>query len=236
MLKSGNYMKILLLNLFTFLSTMVVAAQLSFNPEVIDIVGKPSDDIIIVPSDLTNSSSEDIDLYWKVEKDNNFPSSWQTQICDFVLCYAEDVDASNPQLPNTIRAGETKELSVYLLPNGEEGESSLKLTLYADTLFTDELISLSTSSMSVSNTTSTLFQEKEDLIIYPNPTSDYFKVGNDARITKIVVYNIVGKEIKRFNHSPGKQHNVESLRNGLYLIRLFDNKGEIIKALRLSKR
>ena len=229
-------MKILLLNLFTIISTVAGAAQLSFNPEAIDITGKPSEEIIIVPSDLTNNGTQDVVFYWKVEKNASFPSAWKTQICDFRLCYAEDVDESNPELPNTIKAGETKEISVYLLPNGEEGESSLKLTLYADPAFTDDLISLNTSTMRVDNTTSIFNQKKEELIIFPNPTSDYFQVGNDSRIKKVVIYNIVGKEIKRFNHTPGKQHNVESLRKGLYLVRLFDSSGEIVKALRLSKR
>ncbi|NNF34481.1 MAG: T9SS type A sorting domain-containing protein [Saprospiraceae bacterium] len=229
-------MKILLLNLLTIISTFAGAAQLSFSPESIDIVGKPSDDIIIVPSALTNSGTEDVVFYWKVEKDAAFPSEWQTQICDFRLCYGEDVDFSSPELPNTIKAGETMDMKVYLLPNGTEGESSLDLTLYSDTEFKDELITLKTASMSISNTTSIFSQEEKELIVYPNPTSDYFQVGNDTKVKKIVVYNIVGKEIKRFNHIPGRQHSVESLRNGLYLIRLFDGNGEIIKALRLSKR
>ena len=218
------------------ISTLIGAAQLSFNPEAIDITGQPSEEIIIVPSDLTNNSNEDINFYWRVEKDGSFPSEWQTQICDFRLCYGEDVDESNPQLPNTIKAGETKDIKVYLLPNETEGSSSLVLTLYSDTLFQNKLVSLSTASMQISNTTSTIDNPGEDLVIYPNPTSDYFQVRNDNRISKVVIYNIVGKEIKRFNHVPGKQHNVESLRNGLYLVRLFDSKGEIIKALRLSKR
>ena len=229
-------MKLPLLCFFMVMSSLAGAAQLSFNPEAIDISGKPSEEIIIVPSDLTNSGDQDITFYWKLEKDGGFPSNWQTQICDFRLCYGEDVDESNPQLPNTIKAGETKDIKVYLLPNGVEGSSSLKLTLYSDTLFSDELISLSTASIQISNTTSTLDNAPQNLIIYPNPTSDYFQVSNDSRISKVVIYNIVGKEIKRYNHTPGKQHNVESLRNGLYLVRLFDSKGEIVKALRLSKR
>lgn len=229
-------MKILLLNFFTIISTIAGAAQLSFNPEAIDIIGKPSEDLIIVPSALTNNGNENVVFYWKLERDAAFPSSWQTQICDFRLCYGEDINSSNPELPNTIKAGETMDMKVYLLPHGTEGESSLELTLYSDTEFTEELITLKTASMSISNTTSIFDQEEKELIVYPNPTSDYFQVGNDSRVKKIIVYNIVGKEIKRFNHVAGKQHNVESLRKGLYLVRLFDGKGEILKALRLSKR
>ena len=212
------------------------AGQLAFSPAAIDIMGKPSEELITVTSDLSNSGDEDVTFYWKLEKDESFPTLWETQICDFNLCYPENIDESNPDLPNVIKAGETRNIKVYLLPHGMEGESSLELTLYSNKELTESIISLPSSSMMVSNSTSTYSVKEEDLVLYPNPTSDYFKVSEDQHIKNIAVYNIVGKELMRFRHIPGQSHNVESLRKGIYLVRFFDAKGEIIKALRLSKQ
>jgi hypothetical protein len=229
-------MKILLLGIFSILSLSAGAAQLVFSPDMIDITGTPSEDLITVKSDLTNTGDTDVTFYWSVVKPHDFPSLWQTQICDFILCYGENVDMINPELPNVIKAGETRDMKVYLLPHGMQGESSLELTLYADASLTNALVSLPTNSISISNSTSVIDDVDEGLILYPNPTTDYFKISEDTRVKTIVMSNIVGKVIKRFNHQEGQSHSVETLSNGIYILRLFDAKGEVIKALRLSKR
>ncbi len=231
-----RYMKLLLLGLFTILSMSAGAGQLAFDPASIDIFGNPTEELITVTSDLSNSGDEDVTFYWKLEKNDDFPSLWETQICDFNLCYPENIDESNPDLPNVIKAGETRNIKVYLLPHGMEGESSLELTLYSDKEFNESIVSLPSSSMMVSNSTSVFNQKDKDVVLYPNPTTDYFKVSDDQKIKNIAVYNIVGKELLRFRHIPGQSHNVENLRKGIYLVRFFDGKGEVIKALRLSKQ
>ena len=229
-------MKILLLGLFSIISLSAGAGQLAFEPASIDIFGNPTEELITVTSDLSNAGDEDVTFFWKLAKNEDFPVMWETQICDFNLCYPENIDESNPDLPNVIKAGETRNIKVYLLPHGMEGESSLELTLYADKEFTEKIISLPTNSVMVSNSTSVNDNKDENLILYPNPTSDYFKVRDDQNIKNIAVYNIVGKELVRFRHTPGQSHNVENLRKGIYLVRFFDGKGEVVKALRLSKQ
>ena len=225
----------IILGFFLFLISFSGFGQLSYSPEVLDIFGSPSEDLITFKIDLTNNSSDDVEFFWSLKKNESFPSEWQTQICDFNLCYAENVDQINTELPNTIKAGETRDLKIYLLPNGTQGESSLTLTLYSDIELNNEILVLASNSVLVSGSTSVNDKVKEKLIIYPNPTSDYFKISEDSEVNKVAIYNIAGKELKRFDHYPGQIHNVESLRKTLYLVRLFDKRGEIIKALRLSK-
>lgn len=225
----------IVLGFFLLLISFSGFGQLSYSPEVLDIFGSPSEDLITFKIDLTNTSAEDLDFYWSLSKSESFPSEWQTQICDFNLCYAENVDLINTELPNTIKAGETRDIKIYLLPNRTQGESSLTLTLYSDKELSNEILVLASNSVMVTGSTAVSDKVKEKLIIYPNPTSDYFKISEDSEVGKVAIYNIAGKELKRFDHYPGQIHNVESLRKTLYLVRLFDDRGEIIKSLRLSK-
>ena len=72
--------------------------------------------------------------------------------------------------------------------------------------------------------------------IFPNPTEDVFKISNDAQVKKVAIYNIVGKEIKSMEHYPGAEHNISSLKKGVYLLRMLNDRGKAVKVMRLNKR
>lgn len=72
--------------------------------------------------------------------------------------------------------------------------------------------------------------------VYPNPTADFFKINNDKEVAKVGIYNLVGKQIAVVDHEEGQQHDVSAYRKGIYLIRLIDARGELIKSIRLSKQ
>ena len=74
-----------------------------------------------------------------------------------------------------------------------------------------------------------------ELSLFPNPTTDFFAVKQDASIKKIVVYNWLGKKITSFAHRKGRIYNVESLEQGIYIIRLYDDKDKLAKVLRLHR-
>ncbi len=229
-------MKRLLLGLILIFFIAATEAQLTFSPEVIDIAGNPSEEVITTKIDLSNASEEDVVFFWRVQKENTFPSEWNTQFCDFELCYGDNVDESNPNLPNTLRAGETRDVKVYVFPNGTSGESGLGITFYKNKELTDEILHITTNSLVISQSTSVNDIDTDDLIIYPNPTDDYFQISNDKQVKTIVMYTIVGKEIEKFDHNPGQSHNLQALSKGLYLVRLFDKNEKVLKSMRLSKR
>lgn len=75
----------------------------------------------------------------------------------------------------------------------------------------------------------------QDLSLYPNPTTDFFAVKQDESIKKVVLYNWLGKKIKSFAHYKGRIYNVENLDQGIYIVRLFDEKDRLSKVLRLHR-
>ncbi|HMQ07673.1 MAG TPA: T9SS type A sorting domain-containing protein [Saprospiraceae bacterium] len=224
----------LLLFLF-FLTFISLQGQIRFSPERITILGTPDEEIITFTLDIENTGTNDIQLFWRLTKPSDFPSGWVTQFCDFNLCYNDNVDEINIELPNTIKGGEKKDFKIYLLPKGHTGASSLMLHIYSDRYFSNELLEMGSEMVMVTTTTSSRNHSKSPINIYPNPSHEFFQVAHDDDVRKIAIYNIVGKEIGTFDHYKGKRHNVTYLEKGIYIIRFFDQKGEVMKSIRLQK-
>lgn len=72
------------------------------------------------------------------------------------------------------------------------------------------------------------------LELFPNPTTDMFFVKNDENVSKVIVYNIIGKEIKQYIHTKGKGYSVGSYDSGIYIVRLFDSRNKVLKVSRLN--
>lgn len=75
----------------------------------------------------------------------------------------------------------------------------------------------------------------QEIRIFPNPTTDFFSVKNDDNLETIVIYNIVGKEVKRISHVAGNKYDIGFLQNGIYIVRLYDDSNKVLKVLRLNK-
>jgi len=78
--------------------------------------------------------------------------------------------------------------------------------------------------------------ENPAIKIFPNPATDYFEVSQSEKVAKIVVFNLVGKELKRFDAVEGQRYNISELPKGLYLVQLLDKGGQTIVTQRVSKR
>lgn len=89
--------------------------------------------------------------------------------------------------------------------------------------------------LSDNGTQRTEFQSsKASLELFPNPTIDVFFVKNDKDVTKVVVYNIIGKEIKQYVHTKGAGYSVDSYGTGIYIVRLFNRHNKVLKVARLN--
>lgn len=68
------------------------------------------------------------------------------------------------------------------------------------------------------------FRKKDNLIIYPNPTSDYFELENVNTASEIKIINSSGKLIKVIDYKPNIKINVEELSKGIYYIKILNTK------------
>jgi hypothetical protein len=72
--------------------------------------------------------------------------------------------------------------------------------------------------------------------IFPNPTTDYFKIDSNRDIQKVVVFNLIGREIRTFDAVEETKYNVGDLPNGMYLIQLLGQNNKILTTQRLQKK
>lgn len=220
--------------LYTFLLVLVgnlAISQIAIDPQAIEFVGEGQDNITQYVN-ISNNTGETLNLYWEFVPADGYPAEWVTQVCDINLCYAPDKLISSSASPNTIASGETVEFSFKVWNNSGtvNGTSYGILNLYDDSGFTNLVAS---SSAPV---TSTNDLDLTDLVIYPNPTTDFFQLKNDASIASISIFNIVGRNVSSLNHTSGMIHDVTALRPGMYLVRLENKAGEVVKSMRLSKK
>lgn len=56
------------------------------------------------------------------------------------------------------------------------------------------------------------------LLIYPNPTNDYFVIKNDNGISEVKVFDNLGRVVINSKHDKGKIYHLDGFENGLYFI------------------
>lgn len=73
--------------------------------------------------------------------------------------------------------------------------------------------------------------ESQNIQIYPNPAQTKITIASDEQIV-MVIYDVYGKQILK---SERTQINIEDLENGLYLVRVYNKAGDLLKTEKLIK-
>lgn len=110
----------------------------------------------------------------------------------------------------------------------------LLLTVVNTTLYgQDEWVGLTTATDDPSPKSSSL---NKHISVYPNPASIYISTTPDTRAREILIYNIMGVEVqKTIIHYADQKIYVESLPNGIYIVRILDVNGMLIGTGRFNK-
>ena len=74
------------------------------------------------------------------------------------------------------------------------------------------------------------------LKIFPNPASTFIQLKTVTGVNAIIIYNLVGRKIKKFIAEKGKSYPITDLPKGMYLIQLVDTNDKVITTQRMSKR
>jgi hypothetical protein len=65
--------------------------------------------------------------------------------------------------------------------------------------------------------------------IYPNPTSNYINIDSTIALEKIILYDLLGKEVLSTNETT--QIKVDYIPAGMYLLKVFSENGFTVKQL-----
>jgi len=181
---------------------------------------------------VTNNSDQELSLLW-TRDDNSIPAGWLTWMCDNNLCYGPHLSACPDDKANVVAPNATMLVQYHINPNGIEQNASIPLSITALEIPDTTLLEL-TANLSFATPVEDV--KTDEISIFPNPSADYFNVVHDDRIQKVALYSIVGKPVKSFNYADGKSYPIALLPDGIYLVRFYDQKNDVIKTMRLSKR
>jgi len=208
-------------------------SQVEINPSALEFVTSGSEDQVAMDFFITNNTGADLNGYWVFEPAEDFPSEWTAQICDIELCYGFGTYASSSINPNFIEAGAEVKFSIKVRRNDfgiMDGTSFGIFRLYDDADKTNEVGATASPVVSTSEV------DLNDLVLYPNPATDNFRIKNDSKVASLSIFNLIGKQIKSYIHTAGASHSISDLSSGIYSVTLEDEDGHIIKSMRLSKR
>jgi hypothetical protein len=228
--------KTLLYSLFLLFTTGLLGQQeLTVNPSPVIKELSAEDDEVKVEFTITNNSSRDTEIWWNFDSGTS-PDEWEFFVCDLNLCYTPSV-TSCPCSKANFLAGESDNLfSMTIIPNGAEGTGIVNMRITDVCDGTTSTLEIPITYM-VGETSSTSFQDINNKInIYPNPSSQSMNIMHDEEVREIIIYNLIGKKIRRVKHTPGQSHNISDLDRGIYLIRMLNKQQNILKVSRLTKR
>lgn len=189
---------------------------------------------------ITNNTEDTIQLRW-VRETTEKPEAWQTQVCDNNLCYSPMVSTNyDPEIginmPVYMNPGESFDLIFHVLPKGSPGYGEFKIPFYyfseGDTTIQAEAI----FRVTVESVTGVANEVKEKLRVFPNPATDYIELTNNSVVDRMVIYNLLGREVRNFEVINGSLYEVADLPSGMYLVSLINNEEGILKTFRLNKR
>lgn len=238
-------MKHTLLVLSLFLSTLNLAlAQLSIDPnpwigtiEDVDLTDNWAEPI--AHGEMVNTGTDPLSVRWELVI-LEAPEDWDFRVCDKNACYSTNTitnwdPANQIEEPVILAAGEEGLLDLHILPRTVAGtvKAEIRLSLTSDP---NTVITTGTYEVTVSGPSSANEVSIQQVRIFPNPSTDYFALTSSQGVSKIMLYNVVGRTVRTFEAAEGKKYYIADLPDGMYLAGLIGYDGKVLRTLRISKR
>ncbi len=81
-----------------------------------------------------------------------------------------------------------------------------------------------------------VLSEKNEIIIFPNPTNDVFEISMRGELNGIIeIYNVVGQLVLREKITQNGKFNISSCSSGFYSVLIKDEKGVLMKTIKVVK-
>ena len=219
--------------LFFFIQ-LTAQVSLSLSPDFVQVSVDAMQFETVAHSYFHNTSETDtLTVRWlRVEED--LSPMWESAICDINACYATTQD-STPDVNYLVLApGDSSMLDVHIRPNGAEGSAEVKVVIeevgnpensVEGTYVFDAITPTADVSIDYSAR------------IFPNPAVDYFQLSNYEGVEQVLIYNLAGSQLRAFyNTESGVKFDISGLQRGLYLVKVMNNKLDVLTTLRLNKR
>jgi len=202
---------------------------------------------------ITNiTATGGLTLHWHVLS-TNFPSDWLQAgvfgICDNKTCYY-NTDDTNLWDIATSSTGNTQTTLPYVYETA--GNFNLALSLpttatagcyYVTVAITDPATFYTKNvTFSVCNTVTAVpnvINSNDDVLLYPNPTSNDLNVvySANADVKSVAIYNIIGKVMTTYRVAGNSANlNLDNVPSGIYFVRLINSHGDPVATRKFTKQ
>lgn len=187
---------------------------------------------------IKNRLNRTIELTWE-KRTPMTPKGWHTVVCA-QKCATPFTEKGKFNLGSYETLADFK---TVFRPNGTSGIGTVEIVIYdaLDRKATETVITFSAAAQDgrVANkgTLTELNNKAEEPKVYPNPAIEYFMLeDNNSDVRHLEVYNIIGRKLLNFSvkHN-GEKYDVSALPKGMYMVRMLDNNGNIVRTQRISK-
>ena len=214
---------------FAFILRGGAQVTLTLTPETLTTYVNPDSFEIRAKATLKNTSNATKKFTW-TRTIKSIANGWACLVCDKNACWASTVNTPPDQIE--LAAGATSNMDVYIRPDRKAGTAAVEVKIVEVGNETNTI----TGKYNFSTTTRTKEQKDYNALrIYPNPTIEFFQITDNDVVDKVVIYNIIGRQMRAFKVAEDMKYNVSDMPDGLYIIRLLNNSGGTVKTIRLSK-
>ena len=216
--------------LFILIATFgfTASAQVAIAPAPVVVAGITVADADVVAHSLMTSNASEEKTYRWLREVISITDGWQSAICDKNACYFPNEDSKEV----TFTAGEEGTMDVHVYPNGLEGEALIKITI---TDVADSTISASNLYYFNMTPSATTNIDKNQIHLYPNPTSGIFAITTNDLVKELFVYNLTGRAVRHFDAVTSRNYDIESLPRGNYIVRMIGKDGLTLTTKLLQK-
>lgn len=232
---------LLLVLSFPLLLTAQVDLDIAFDPdvEVIDMELDANDEWQTIDNAgyLYNLGDDLVSLRWSYEV-IDAPDEWTITLCDDQNCYfGHSADNFGNSVPLDIAADDNSDWKFSIKPKLIAGSGTVVFKIYDDSdlntvIYTEEY----EINVIDPNSISDIDAKIADLSVYPNPVRTNLNISDDSIVDEVVVYNLLGKPVKRFDMSNVNNLDLSDLRDGVYLVGMYNEEQGLLKTSRVLKK
>lgn len=218
-----------LLPLFLLLF-MITAVQAQFNlgPTPVMTHFGPEDADVHGDATLTYNGSTPLTLRWNIINIVS-PKEWTPYVCLGIACYPPGQTTGL----TTIQPGETINIQGHFFTSLFCGTGSFDLTFTDEA--TNQMVAMGTFNFECIASSTSNPSSSSAISIFPNPAVTWFSVSENVQASRVEVYNIIGKQIAQYAYQSAGRYDISTLAGGMYLVRVIDNKGQLVTTKRLTK-
>jgi len=214
--------------LFFLCFTSFAAAQIRYEitPNPASGSGTVDEPDVPVDAEIRNLTGDLLQLHWDRTVINLTPGC-ETAVCDAEVCASRATSSRNFKLqPNFIRP-----FIVHFYNNSAPcaGIIHVKVTNLNDPLDSVNVVFLFNQQTDVKDLPTA------NVVLYPNPVTDYFSLDNAEMVATIRMFSIDGREVARFEPNTSNLYSIQNQPVGNYVLALEDKNGHAFQALELKK-